>query len=272
MTDRRQWHLTELLAEDCWTQPFAAHPAGTEAGGDFVVKLARQELSTEYDRELAQGLLRREATVSRCVRHPHVSSTLQIFEEGGEVGLVQPRLEGTHLPAGDDFPIGQKLWIIRQIAQALSALHAAGWLHGNVSADAIVVASSGHATLRNLGWCRQQATEECDLARTAFIGEIRSAAPEMLDDAGMLTPAADVYSVCVLLMGLLSGSPPFAQYDGRELVAAKRLLPAPEIDGVNLPFELRSLSARMLSRDPLRRPTVAEVIQMLIAAEIASFC
>jgi serine/threonine protein kinase len=93
----------------------------------------------------------------------------------------------------------------------------------------------------------------------------------MLDDAGILTWAVDVYSLGLLLIELLSGLPPLAQYEGPELVAAKRLLPAPEIDRVNLPFEVRSLTMRMLSRDPLRRPTVTEVIQSLVVAEISSF-
>jgi len=272
VTNRQQWHLAELLAEDRWTQLFAAHPAGTESGEDFVVKLSRQGLSTEYDRQLARGLLQREATVSRHVQHRHLTATLDIVAGEGGIGLVQPRLRGTPFSVVDSFPIGQKLWIVRQIAHALSALHAAGWLHGEgVSEEAIFVMSNGQATLGQLGWCRQLATDECDVARTSFFGDVRFAAPEMFEDAGMLTAAADVYSLGLLLVKLLTAKSPFAQYEGPEIIAAKRLLPASEIVLANLPFALRSLSARMLSRDPLRRPTVGEVIQTLIAAEIAEF-
>lgn len=267
-----RWQLAELLHEDHWTQTFAARAAESDAGTDFLIKLARQELPTEYDRQLAQGLLQREAKVSRLVRHRRLATTLEVLRLGSEVWLLQPQLTGAPLSAVKDVPLSQKLWATRQIAQALEALHDAGWLHGSVSAEAIFVASSGQATLGSLGWCRQLECDECDLAKTAFAGDIRHAAPEMLDALGRLTPAADVYSLGVLLFELLTGFTPFAEFAGPELAAAKRLLPTPQFDaGVNLPFELRSLTARMLSRDPLRRPSVAEVIQTLIAVEIASF-
>ena len=274
ISGRQQWRLTELLSEDRWTQTFAAQPERNDQGSDFVVKLARQDLVTDYDRQLAHGLLLREGMISRLVRHRHLAATLEVHRQESGIWLVQPRLAGSLPSTVHDLPLSQKLWILRQISEALAALHAAGWLHGNVSAAAILVASSGQATLGNLGWCRQLGTDECDLARTAFIGELRSAAPEMLDDAGLLTPAADVYSLGVLLVELLTGRPPLAQYDGPELVAAKRLLSVSSISSIesmNLPFEVRSLAARILSRDALRRPTVAEVIQALVAAEIGSF-
>lgn len=264
------WRLAERHSQNRWTSTFRAHPAGNSAAADFVIKRARPDLTTDGERDLARGLLAREAAVSQQVRHPHLATTLAVEWHGDDVWLLQPLARAALASAGNlDLPV--KLWVIRQTAQALAALHEAGWLHGNVAPEAIVVGPTGHATLGELGWCRRLASDECDLSRTAFMGQIRYAAPETFDDAGMLTPAADVYSLGAVLIELLTGRPLLAQYDGPELIAAKRLLAAAEIHSAGIPFDVSSLAARMLRRDPLKRPTAAEVVDGLIAAEIATF-
>jgi serine/threonine-protein kinase len=264
------WHLTELLSQNHWTRTFRAYSTVNRAGSAFAVKQPRPDLATDHDRDLAIGLLRREATVSGQVRQRNLAATLDVIRRGDEIWLVQPFLAGAALSGPRELALSVTLWAIRQTAQALAALHSAGWLHGNVSAEAIVMGTAGYTTLGELGWCRQLATEECDLGRTAFLGQIAYAAPEMFDDAGMMTPAADLYSLGVVLAELLTGCVPFADYDGPEMIAAKRLLAAPELESVVLPYEVSSLTARMLSRDPLRRPTADEVVDTLIAAEIAT--
>src|SRR6186713_2381410 len=85
-----------------------------------------------------------------------------------------------------DRPLRTRLWVMRQIAEGLAALHHAGWLHGNVRPNCIVASPNGHATLLDLGWSRQLGSEECDLASTNFSGSLVYAAPEMFDDVGRL--------------------------------------------------------------------------------------
>jgi serine/threonine-protein kinase len=264
------WRVAELLEQGDWTCIYRAHPAGGGAVAGFAVKQARPDLATEREHDLARGLLLREAAVGNHVRHRNLAATLEVVRHGDEIWLVQPALTGTAPSAGRDVDLPLTLWIIRQTAQALAALHAARCLHGNVSTGAIVVGPAGHATLGELGWCRQLGSDECDLSRTPFLGQIAYAAPEMFDDAGMLTPAADVYSLGAVLVELLTGYVPFADYDGPEMIAAKRLRPAPEIRSAAIPYDVSSLAARMCSRDPLRRPTAREAIDTLIAAEVSS--
>jgi serine/threonine-protein kinase len=264
------WEFSELLAEDRWTQTYRAILASNRGGAEFAVKLMQRNLSSAYDRELAQGLLRREATVSSRVRQRNLATTLEVLRRGDEISLLQPSLPDAALRPNTSLMLVIRLWIIRQIAQALAALHKDGWLHGNLSANAIRVSTSGHATLGELGWCRKLGTEECDLGQAAFAGQIEYAAPEMFADAGQLTPAADVYSLGVVLFQLLTGHGPFADFDVGQHIAVKRLRPVP-VDDVDAPYEIRKILSRMLNRDPLRRPAVADAIQPLAAAEIACF-
>lgn len=265
------WRLKQLLAENRWTCSYRAHPAGNSAAGDFVIKQACAGLTRDSDRELARGLLLREAAVSAEVSHPNLAATLAVQRQRDEVRLVQPWSEGAALSSLGESFLPLKLWIVRQTAQAVAALHRAGWLHGNISPEAVVVGPTGHATLGELGWSRQLKTDECDLTQTSFAGQIAYAAPEMFDEAGMLTAAADIYSLGVLLFELLTGRQLLAGYEGPELIAAKRLLRSPVVEMADTPYEVCALTARMLSRDPLRRLTAREVVQGLIAAEIACF-
>jgi serine/threonine protein kinase len=86
----------------------------------------------------------------------------------------------------------------------------------------------------------------------------------------LLTPAADIYSLGVLLVELLTGQSVLANYEGPELIAAKRLLAVPDMESAGLPAEVSLLASRMLSRDPLRRPMAHEVVETLIACEISA--
>ena len=55
---------------------------------------------------------------------------------------MQQRLE-----ADGYTPLPVALWLVRQIAQGLEALHASGWVHGDVKPENAIVGSRGHVTL-----------------------------------------------------------------------------------------------------------------------------
>ena len=51
-----------------------------------------------------------------------------------------------------DLPLA--FWIARQVAEALEALHQAGWMHCDVKPSNIFVSPAGHVTLIDLGFAR----------------------------------------------------------------------------------------------------------------------
>ena len=89
-------------------------------------------------------------------------------------------------------PISLALSIARQVAEALAALHVAGWLHGQVRPEHVMVSPQGRVTLLDLSRCRRLQTHECDTAGS-LPAMLAYAAPEMFS-AQRLGAAADVYS------------------------------------------------------------------------------
>lgn len=265
------WRLTDLINETRWLRSYRAILAssGSSASEPFLLTVVREDLERPSDRELAQGLLVREAEVAAAVAHRHLMPTFSVERDSQRLWSIQPFLDALSLSKTAALSLPQTLWTIRQTAEALDALHKARWLHGDLTPEAVLLDSGGHTTLGHLGNARRIGTEECDVAITSFVGQLCYASPELFAIHGQLTAAVDIYSLGAVLFELLSGHPLLAQYEGAELVAAKQLLPRPDLSNIaHVPFSLMSLLSRMLSRESLRRPTASEVIEALMALEI----
>jgi serine/threonine protein kinase len=266
------WRYTEFLDETPWTRTYRACPQAIDAlpdEGAFAVVVTRDDLPGTFDRELAHGLLVREAEVSQQIQHSHLATTLSIQREADCIYLVQPYAQGKPLAElAQSVPTPARLWTIRQSAEALIALHRAGWLHGDVTPRSIFADPSGHATLTQLGFARRLGSEECDVALTRFAGSLRYAAPEMFDDQSQLTAAADIYSLGAVLWEQLSGEQFLGKYQGPELIAAKRLLSRANEPGLG---QLAPIVSQMLAREPLRRPPAKAVVEALVATEVEMF-
>jgi serine/threonine-protein kinase len=260
-----------------WANVFLAHPSGSLAApaADYVLKLADLAAMPSAERAFAQARLIREATVARQVSHPHLVPVLAGEVQAETAWIVEPYCGSRTLREEVNQPSSppQMLWLVRQTCEALQALHAAGWLHGDVCPENVVVSAEGHATLIDLAFARRLRSAECAIASTPFSGRTIYAAPEAFAEQGELQASADMYSLGVLLFEMLVGTDPFYEYAGEEILAAKRLLAAPDIREFEpeTPFALAQLVNRLLSREPLRRPSASEAIEQFVALEIESF-
>lgn len=276
--DQRQpaipWRLTKLLARSSQIATYRARPADQSAGpGCYVVKTLA---GGRNDDSLGRALLARTAAVASAVSHPHLGAVLSAHLTAPQPHVVMPYLEGATLrqiagalKASRRWPaIGFVLATMRQVAAALVALHDAGWLHGQVRPEHIVISPQGHATLIDLSLARRLQSGECD-ARTWPADEATYAAPEALG-LGQWTAASDAYSLGITLFEALTGQPPFAAASPRELAQLhrrhappplRRFMPAASL-------ELNELVRRLLAKEPLRRPTAAEALRWLAEIEI----
>jgi serine/threonine protein kinase len=267
------WELLAEIGRGAATIVYRARPKGCEtSAGDYALKLLAPEFASD---RLARSLLQREAHVAQQVTHPHLTTVLHSSLEGPPHYVVTPYYAGATLAqtveVDERLPTPHALWIVRQAAEALAALHDAGWLHLDVSAGNVIVAATGHATLLDLGLARR--LDEQRTTHDPLVGTPASMAPEMFQAGGALTPATDVYSLGVILYQLLVGSLPFADDDPMQLVAAHLETPPPALRQrlPHVPRRLARLVRRMLAKEPLRRPSVEELVATLADLEIETF-
>jgi len=267
------WELVRCVGSGRWSRVYQARPAGSGANApaDYALKLMRSD-----DQQPLPPLLERELEVAAEVSHPHLVSVLAAHLDQPKF-LVTPWVAGASLrqliSRGYLPPIPRALWFIRQAAEALAALHAAGWIHGDIKPENILVDHRAHVTLIDLGLA-QRIRMASEVGPQPFFGSPEYAAPELFTVRHAVTPASDAFSLGVTLFELLTGerpnwsvvpvttgnsSPPLSTSDPR------RIMP-------QIPQRVARLVRRLLANEPLRRPLPDDDLQQLLReAEVESF-
>ncbi len=270
-----QWELVEKVAEGKLADIYLARPTGGKAHGNsaYAIKVLRPEW--EADGRAVQTI-RREAQAGRLVSHPHLVSILSAQLQSPPYYVVMPWLTGASLASrlarGLPLDVPEALWIARQVADALDALHGARWMHGDVKPSNIFVAPEGHVTLLDLGFARRTDEKE-PVAERCLTGTGHYLAPEAFSPAFETDIRSDLYSLGVTLYEMLCGEPPFQGSSARELARKHREERPPRLEQAarRLPPDAALLLRQMLAKEPLRRPpTPREVVDRLVRAEIAT--
>ncbi len=268
------WQPVRLLAEGQWTRVFLARPEGSPDHwpADYAIKVLRSEY--EHD-SFAARQIQREACVGQKVTHPNLISVLNARTDAAPYYIVMPHLEGVTLAARllhvDSLSIPQSLWLARQTAEALQALHGASWMHADVKPSNILHDAQGHVTLIDLGFARH--FEKAKEQRHELVGTMNYAAPEVFVDACRRDGQSDIYSLGVTLFEMLTGRLPFIELDATRLALAHLRDEPPDSRSFNpsIPPRLVRLLKRMLAKEPTRRPNADELVAILYELEIDTF-
>jgi serine/threonine protein kinase len=272
----RQWELVEFVGLGSLAHIFRARPAGAPADrpANYAVKMLRP---CWEDDPQAIRLLQREAVVGQSISHPHLIPILAAHVAEPPRLLVMPWLEGASLGARlaqrQSFGVPEAIWIVRQAAEALDALDAAGWIHGDVTPGNLHVSPTGHVTLLDLNFARRR-EELGSAADRPIMGTCGYLAPEYLTSALRPDIRSDIYSLGAVLFEILAGRRAFSAETLVQLSLQHRQDALPDLARLapQAPCEAVQLVRRMMAREPLRRPqTPRELIERLVALEISTF-
>ena len=244
-----------------------------------VVKLIRRDLTSDLD---AQERFSREARLATRVSHPNVA-VLHDFATlaDGRWYMAWELIEGRSL-AGvirENGPMAPAtaVALAAQALDGLSAIHAAGIVHRDVSPDNVMITGTAErlrAKIIDLGIARDALLE--GPARTQagiFLGKLKYCSPEhlgTLHEGESLDGRADLYSMGIVLYEMLTGLPPFEETTPQGLVVSHTTKAPRRLSEIapHLPWspELQQILLRALEKDRDRRFASAEEFAIALRA------
>ena len=181
-----------------------------------------------------------EGVLGTRIRHPNIVPILGSLRvavpSGAALCLLMEPIEGMPLsqyrPPGDFAPESLCRFVVMELAQALSAVHAHGIVHRDVKPHNVMISSDHQVLLMDLG-VAQVAADDDEL----FIGSPLYAAPEQLEPGRDVDARADLFSLGLTAADLAlgrrpEGAAPFELPDAYSpfLVEVVRCLTQPDPD------------------------------------------
>ena len=245
--------LRELLGRGGMAEVYRARDTATDRG--VAVKILR---SVEHG---DAARFRSEAHVLSLLDHPGVVRLRGSGTHEGVPYLVLDLAEGGSLAgelAAGPPRLDRTLAVGEQVAEALAHAHRQGIVHRDVKPSNILFDAEGQVRVADFGIARLAGSSS--LTRTGqLVGTGLYLAPEQV--AGEpVGPEADVYSLGLVVLECVTGSPCYA--GGHIEAAVARLHRPPEVPP-ELPRWLREVLATMTARDPGRRPAASDVATAL---------
>ncbi|BCY08440.1 serine/threonine-protein kinase [Actinoplanes sp. L3-i22] len=149
------------------------------------------------------------------------------------------------------------------IATALTAIHGAGVIHRDLKPGNVLFARGGIKVI-DFGIARAFEATSQHTRTDQMVGTVAYMAPERFDpaDGRPVTSAADIFAWGAVVAFAANGKTPFAA-DSAAATAVRILTQPPDLSG--LPDSLRGLVERSLDKEPARRPTARELLDLLLA-------
>ncbi len=266
------------------SETFSAGPSTFFRASDKLLgsSLSLQRLSIDPTRADVRETFFREKRHTAQLLHPRIRRPIDIFEEDGYLWAVTEFTQGQrssrYVHERGPFPLAEAAHHGAQIADALSAIHAKGFVHGKVTPDVVLLDERGEAGLINF-------VKSADLAagiwplRPAVLGLSPFSAPEEFTGARP-DAACDLYSLAATIVYWLTGHWARGGADSEDALAraarGSSLTDVPLQDR-GLPAALQDALLDALAADPRERKGSVDSLGSLLvethqrqAAEVPS--
>jgi len=259
-----QLQLGDLLGQGGFAAVFRAHDPFLER--DVAIKVL--DPSLDVDAALEEQFLHEARTIA-AAEHPHIVPLYSADSAGGLLYLVMRLLPGQSLAdriAEGKLPAKEAARIALECAGALAAAHAVGVVHRDIKPANILLDANGNATVTDFGIALVTSRPARELLGSTT-GTPHYMSPEQ-SLGEQVDGRSDVYALGVVLYEMLTGTCPFPGRNATEVIAKHISAPIPKLSErePQTPVALVRLVERMLAKDPAGRPTAAELVKELTAA------
>lgn len=146
--------------------------------------------------------------------------------------------------------------IFAQLVGAVAYVHSKSCVHRDLKLENILFDKNENVKLVDFGFTREYEGKVSYLQ--TFCGTICYSAPEMLKGEKYAGEKVDVWSLGIILYALLAGELPYDEDDDQETKA--KILTQEPVFNDKFSDGARSLINMLLSKRPLRRPTLTEIL------------
>ncbi|KAE9982951.1 hypothetical protein BLS_005156 [Venturia inaequalis] len=215
------------------------------------------------------GNLAREIHHHRQFNHPHIARLYEVIVTESLVWLVLEYCSGdelyNHLLETGRMEEQKVQKIFTQLVGSVSYVHQKQCVHRDLKLENILLDKNGNVKLVDFGFTREYEGKSSYLQ--TWCGTVCYSAPEMLKGEKYAGEKVDVWSLGIILYALLCGELPFDEDD--EDVTKQRILKEEPKYPDHLPPLAKDLIAILLSKRPLLRPSLADILQNPWLAEHA---
>ncbi len=236
---------------------------------ELETPIALKTLPPQRTHARALARFKREFRMLQDVEHPNLVTLGELIEDGGLWFFTMELVRGEHLidyvrnGCEHGFDEERLRSAIGQLAAGLHSLHSAGVIHRDIKPANVMVTTEGRTVLLDFGLSvRDTGIEQSTEAD--FVGTAAYMAPEQaLSKQG--APAADWYSVGIILYEALTGRRPYSGTTTFEVLMNKQRYapPPPRARVPDVPADLDNLCVDLLSVSPNERPSGAHVLARL---------
>ncbi len=154
-----------------------------------------------------------EAEALARLHHPHIVQIHEVGEYQGQPYFSLEFLDGGSLAGklgGNPLPVREAAELTEKLARAVQAAHESGIAHRDLKPANVLLSSDGEPKITDFGLAKQLDLDAGQTRTGAVVGTPRYMAPEQArGETRLVGPAADVYSLGVMLYEFLTGSTPF---------------------------------------------------------------
>lgn len=155
--------------------------------------------------------------------------------------------------------------IFTQLVGAVAYVHNMSCVHRDLKLENILLDKHENVKLCDFGFTRDYEGKASYLQ--TFCGTVCYSAPEMLKGEKYAGEKVDVWSLGIILYALLIGELPFDEDD--EMATKHKILGSDPVYPATIPSDAKALIVQMLSKRPLMRPTIADILTSPFLAEHA---
>lgn len=207
-----------------------------------------------------------EAKAASALNHPNILTIHEIGEQDGSHYIVSEFVDGHRLRTVlemESLALPKILKIAVQVAEALSAAHAARIVHRDIKPENIVIRNDGYAKVLDFGLAKllpehpsliglEDATvKQNQTAKGLILGTVSYMSPEQAKGE-TVDARTDIFSLGVLLYEMSTGRTPFTATSTTETIANLINRDAEPMSRFanGVPEELQRIVSKMLRKDP----------------------